>query len=153
MSILISPSDNTGWGIGTSLLRGTGLRYRRAQPVPVHSYYRSQWGQLNGRVSKARLLRNLRKYARLHRERVARRRRRREEAVVVVEEAPRRRRGRSTAAARRRQRMREAVDRIKAFNAARRVATEPPAREEVVVTETVSARPPIRRRRRRRRRY
>lgn len=41
MSILISPSDNTGWGVGTRLMRSTGLVRTARQPVSVRHYYRS----------------------------------------------------------------------------------------------------------------
>lgn len=48
MSILISPSDNTGWGLGyrcglgNRLMRSTGLVRTARQPVSVRHYYRSR---------------------------------------------------------------------------------------------------------------
>lgn len=66
MSILISPSDNTGWGIGTSLLRATGLKFSKNEPVRVRAYYRAQWGQRNGRKSKRDLNRTFKKYKLFH---------------------------------------------------------------------------------------
>nr|AJW67412.1 pVII [short-tailed pygmy chameleon adenovirus 1] len=64
MSILISPSDNTGWGVGNARIRGTGLHWSDIQPVRVQKYYRGQWGQANGRTSKRKLRKNLVKYTR-----------------------------------------------------------------------------------------
>ncbi|AAB53755.1 pVII [Murine mastadenovirus A] len=49
MSILISPSDNTGWGLGTGKMYG-GARKRSAEhPVHVRSYWRAAWGSRNRR--------------------------------------------------------------------------------------------------------
>lgn len=42
MSILISPSDNTGWGIGNRMMRSTGLVRTASQPVSVRHYYRAR---------------------------------------------------------------------------------------------------------------
>ncbi|AII22568.1 pVII [Lizard adenovirus 2] len=66
MSILISPSDNTGWGLGNCRIRGTGARFTLSTPVPVRHYYRAQWGSKTGRVTEEHLRRNLRKYRRRH---------------------------------------------------------------------------------------
>lgn len=77
MSILISPSDNTGWGIGTSLLRATGLRFTKDEPVRVRAYYRAQWGQRNGRKSKAALRKDYKRYKIIHLQRQKARKRRR----------------------------------------------------------------------------
>lgn len=66
MSILISPSDNTGWGVGTHLMRATGLKFSRHEPVRVRTYYRAQWGQLNGRKSRNELKRGYRYYKKKH---------------------------------------------------------------------------------------
>ncbi|UJZ92509.1 pVII protein [Barthadenovirus sternae] len=62
MSILISPSDNTGWGVGTHMMRATGLKFSRTEPVRVRTYYRAQWGQLNGRKTRSELKRGYRHY-------------------------------------------------------------------------------------------
>lgn len=44
MAVLISPSNNTGWGLGTSRMFG-GARTKSAQhPVFVHAHYRARWG-------------------------------------------------------------------------------------------------------------
>nr|ALL28899.1 pVII [Amphisbaenian adenovirus 1] len=72
MSILISPSDNTGWGIGTKMMRATGVKFTRKEPVRVRPYYRAQWGQNNGRKSKKQLKAGLTRYKKL---RVKRKRR------------------------------------------------------------------------------
>lgn len=77
MSILISPSDNTGWGIGTSLLRATGLKFTKDEPVRVRAYYRAQWGQRNGRTSKQNLRRNYTKYKMLYKQRQKNKKKRR----------------------------------------------------------------------------
>nr|AJW67405.1 pVII [Snake adenovirus 1] len=66
MSILISPSDNTGWGLGNCRIRGTGLTFTDSTPVSVRHYFRGQWGQRNGRATRAHLRRNLKKYRRKH---------------------------------------------------------------------------------------
>ncbi|AXE75629.1 pVII [Egyptian fruit bat adenovirus] len=52
MAILISPSDNTGWGLGRHKIYGGlyggflgGAReYSEATPVLVRQYYRAKWG-------------------------------------------------------------------------------------------------------------
>lgn len=63
MSILISPSDNTGWGhVGTSKLRATGVKFTLKQPVRVSSHYRAQWGQVNGKRKAATLRVGLKRY-------------------------------------------------------------------------------------------
>lgn len=62
MSILISPSDNTGWGIGTSRMRATGVKFTLKQPVKVNRHYRAQWGQVNGRSTVSKLRTGLKNY-------------------------------------------------------------------------------------------
>nr|AJW67402.1 pVII [long-tailed grass lizard adenovirus 1] len=92
MSILISPNDNTGWGVGSRLMRATGVRadlarlsclrhlqglgthFSRQQPVRVRPYYRAQWGSLSNRVPARRLRRRLRMYVRQHQQRRRQRR-------------------------------------------------------------------------------
>ncbi|AMB43153.1 pVII [Bat mastadenovirus WIV12] len=48
MAILISPSDNTGWGIGARKMYGGLLggarEYSEETPVLVRQYYRARWG-------------------------------------------------------------------------------------------------------------
>lgn len=44
MSILISPSNNTGWGLGVNKMYG-GAKHRSTQhPVRVRGHYRAPWG-------------------------------------------------------------------------------------------------------------
>lgn len=44
MSILISPSNNTGWGLGSTRMYG-GAKTRSSQhPVRVRGHYRAPWG-------------------------------------------------------------------------------------------------------------
>ncbi|QEJ80756.1 pVII protein [Amniota adenovirus 1] len=64
MSILISPSDNTGWGVGNSKMRATGVNFTLRQPVKVKSHYRAQWGQRNGKKGLDKLKVGLRNYLR-----------------------------------------------------------------------------------------
>lgn len=54
MSILISPSNNTGWGLGTRRLFG-GARVRSSEhPVAVRSHFRANWGSRKGYVRRGR---------------------------------------------------------------------------------------------------
>ena len=116
MSILMSPSDNTGWGsIGTALMRATGVKFSKKQPVRVRPYYRAQWGQLNARTPLAKLRENLKKYERKHRKR-----QKKTQTVFVEEATPRRRRRENKA--RRIEKYLDAIARIRAFNSARRRA-------------------------------
>ncbi|AAL92449.1 pVII [Snake adenovirus 1] len=66
MPILISPSDNTGWGLGKLRIRATGLTFTDSTPVSVRHYFRDSGGQRNGRATRAHLRRNLKKYRRKH---------------------------------------------------------------------------------------
>ncbi|QFX65725.1 pVII [Mastadenovirus porcusquartum] len=54
MSMLMSPANNTGWGLlGSSMLYG-GARKRSAEhPVKVRAHYRAPWGTHTGRVRAA----------------------------------------------------------------------------------------------------
>ncbi|AAA84976.1 pVII [Ovine adenovirus 7] len=110
MSILVSPSDNTGWGIGTSSMRATGLKFSKKQPVRVRPYYRAQWGQLNARTSLEKLKTKLKYYEKLYRDRLKRK--------TVV---PKKKRS-PTSPADRLKKYLKAVSQIKAFNRARRAA-------------------------------
>lgn len=58
MAVLVSPSNNTGWGrLGTSRLFG-GARTKSAQhPVFVHAHYRARWGSHGRRARSARRVR------------------------------------------------------------------------------------------------
>ncbi|QDZ17464.1 pVII [Ovine adenovirus 8] len=55
MAILISPSNNTGWGLmGCNRMYG-GARVRSdAHPVRVRGHYRAAWGSRIGRVPRGR---------------------------------------------------------------------------------------------------
>lgn len=83
MSILTSPSDNTGWGmLGNRLMRATGICglgkfFSKRAPVRVSPYYRAQWGQLKGKIPLQTLRRRLRMYTSFHKKRVARMKRKR----------------------------------------------------------------------------
>ncbi|AKC34847.1 pVII [Skunk adenovirus 1] len=46
MAILISPSNNTGWGLGTHRLFGGAKQKSDQHPVYVQAHYRAQWGSL-----------------------------------------------------------------------------------------------------------
>ena len=51
MSILISPSNNTGWGLRAPSKMYGGARQRSTQhPVRVRGHFRAPWGALKGRV-------------------------------------------------------------------------------------------------------
>lgn len=93
MSVLMSPNDNTGWGVGYMGMRATGMnrmRRRRKQqpcgsmpmratgtvfnrnhPVRVKAHYRAQWGQRNGRKTAGQLSRGFKRYRKGYRERLA----------------------------------------------------------------------------------
>lgn len=46
MAVLISPSNNTGWGLGVKSMYG-GSKFRSAaHPVLVHQHYRAKWGAI-----------------------------------------------------------------------------------------------------------
>lgn len=54
MSILVSPSNNSGWGLGTRRLFG-GARVRSNEhPVAVRSHFRANWGSRKGYVRRGR---------------------------------------------------------------------------------------------------
>lgn len=54
MSILVSPSNNSGWGLGVKGMYGGARRRSEAHPVRVRRYYRARWGSVNGRRNRAR---------------------------------------------------------------------------------------------------
>lgn len=44
MSILISPDNNTGWGLGSAKMYGGAKRRSSQHPVRVRGHYRAPWG-------------------------------------------------------------------------------------------------------------
>ncbi|APC26063.1 pVII [Bat mastadenovirus G] len=50
MAILISPSNNTGWGLGTHKLFGGAKQKSDQHPVFVQAHYRAQWGSRGRRA-------------------------------------------------------------------------------------------------------
>ncbi|BBE29339.1 pVII [Bat mastadenovirus A] len=60
MAILISPSNNTGWGLGSHRLFGGAKQKSDQHPVFVHAHYRAQWGAHRGRRARARRGRRVR---------------------------------------------------------------------------------------------
>lgn len=44
MSILISPSNNTGWGLGVAKMYGGAKRRSEQHPVRVRGHFRAPWG-------------------------------------------------------------------------------------------------------------
>lgn len=50
MSLLISPSNSTGWGLGTRRLYGGARAYQPPYTVSVRSYYRRPWGTVKRRT-------------------------------------------------------------------------------------------------------
>lgn len=49
MSILISPSNNSGWGLGVSKMYGGARERSDSHPVLVRQHYRAPWGIHKGR--------------------------------------------------------------------------------------------------------
>lgn len=50
MAILVSPSNNSGWGLGLRSMYGGARRLSPDHPVLVRRHYRANWGSLKGRV-------------------------------------------------------------------------------------------------------
>lgn len=50
MAILISPSNNTGWGLGCKTMYGGARSLSADHPVLVRRHYRASWGSRRGRV-------------------------------------------------------------------------------------------------------
>ncbi|BBE29309.1 pVII [Bat mastadenovirus] len=50
MAILISPTNNTGWGLGTHRLFGGAKQKSDQHPVFVQAHYRAQWGSRGRRA-------------------------------------------------------------------------------------------------------
>lgn len=55
MSILISPNNNTGWGMGTKVMYGGAKMLSEQHPVRVSQHYRAAWGSKKGRTPKTRV--------------------------------------------------------------------------------------------------
>ncbi|QIZ64158.1 pVII [Guinea pig adenovirus 1] len=52
MAILISPDNNTGWGLGMSRMYG-GARFRsEGHPVRVRQHFRAPWGSLRASIER-----------------------------------------------------------------------------------------------------
>ncbi|BBF72831.1 pVII [Mastadenovirus eidoli] len=54
MAILVSPSNNTGWGLGRNYMYGGAREFSDDTPVHVREYYRAPWGSKKGRVVRRR---------------------------------------------------------------------------------------------------
>nr|QRV11629.1 pVII [Bat mastadenovirus] len=52
MAILISPTNNTGWGLGTHRLFGGAKQKSDQHPVFVQAHYRARWGSRGRRKRK-----------------------------------------------------------------------------------------------------
>lgn len=50
MAVLISPSNNTGWGLGCKSMYGGARTLSENFPVLVRRHYRASWGSRKGRV-------------------------------------------------------------------------------------------------------
>lgn len=75
MALLISPSNNTGWGLGTKSMYGGAQRRSDNHPVRVRKHYRAPWG--SSRKARANLAAAARRqYKHSIARRVKRRRRR-----------------------------------------------------------------------------
>ncbi|AEM06271.1 pVII [Bat adenovirus 2] len=53
MAILISPTNNTGWGLGTHRLFGGAKQKSDEHPIFVQAHYRARWGS-RGRRKRAK---------------------------------------------------------------------------------------------------
>lgn len=51
MAILVSPSNNTGWGLGCKSMYGGARSLSANHPVLVRRHYRASWGSRKGRVA------------------------------------------------------------------------------------------------------
>lgn len=49
MAILVSPSNNTGWGLGCKSMYGGARRLTEHHPVLVRRHFRASWGSKRGR--------------------------------------------------------------------------------------------------------
>ncbi|ARQ79752.1 pVII [Bat mastadenovirus WIV17] len=54
MAILVSPSNNTGWGLTKTYMYGGAREFSDDTPVHVREYYRAPWGSKKGRVVRRR---------------------------------------------------------------------------------------------------
>lgn len=55
MAILVSPGNNTGWGLGLKSMYGGARLQSDAHPVRVMEHYRARWGSKKGRVPRGRV--------------------------------------------------------------------------------------------------
>lgn len=53
MAVLISPSNNTGWGLGAKSMYGGARLLSPEHPVVVRRHYRASWGSLKGRTPRS----------------------------------------------------------------------------------------------------
>ncbi|AQQ73630.1 pVII [Harbour porpoise adenovirus 1] len=56
MAILVSPSNNTGWGLGMKSMYGGAKILSEHHPVKVVSHYRAQWGSKKGRARRSNMV-------------------------------------------------------------------------------------------------
>lgn len=50
MALLVSPSNNTGWGLGCKSMYGGARTLSANHPVLVRKHYRASWGSRRGRT-------------------------------------------------------------------------------------------------------
>lgn len=53
MAILVSPSNNSGWGLGVKDMYGGALKRSANHPVAVRKHYRAPWGSKTRRTAVA----------------------------------------------------------------------------------------------------
>lgn len=49
MAVLISPSNNSGWGLGVKNMYGGSRSWSENTPVVVRKHFRARWGSKSGR--------------------------------------------------------------------------------------------------------
>nr|WRQ19849.1 MAG: pVII protein [unidentified adenovirus] len=49
MAVLISPSNNSGWGLGVKSMYGGARAWAETHPVMVRKHFRARWGSRSGR--------------------------------------------------------------------------------------------------------
>ncbi|ARE31885.1 pVII [red squirrel adenovirus 1] len=49
MAVLISPSNNSGWGLGMKSMYGGAKSWTESHPVMVRKHFRARWGSKSGR--------------------------------------------------------------------------------------------------------
>ena len=55
MAVLISPSNNSGWGLGCRGMYGGARSMSETRPLLVRRHYRASWGSRKGRAPSARM--------------------------------------------------------------------------------------------------